>query len=95
MGLLHNSFWLQLDLALSDHHLQLLNYFVLPRIADEGSLPEMRIWSILLIKWELKRCIHLSTSLFISLKESNYLGGHFIHMSYVRLANTSSHTLYT
>ena len=28
----------------------LVNYFVLPRFTDEGSLPEMRIWSILLIK---------------------------------------------
>ena len=26
-----------------------LNYFVWLRITDEGSLPEMRIWSILLI----------------------------------------------
>ena len=26
-----------------------LNYFVLLRITDEGSVPEMRIWSILLI----------------------------------------------
>ena len=29
------------------------------RIIDEGSLPEMRIWSILLIKSDLKWCIHL------------------------------------
>ena len=27
-----------------------LNYFVWPMITDEGSLPEMRIWPILLIK---------------------------------------------
>ena len=40
------------------------NYFVWPRITDEGSLPEMRIWSILLIKSDLKWCIHLSRSLF-------------------------------
>ena len=36
------------------------NHFVWRRITDEGSLPEMRIWSILLIKSELKWCIHLS-----------------------------------
>ena len=33
------------------------------RITDEGSLLEMRIWSILLIKSDLKGCIHLSRSL--------------------------------
>ena len=32
---------------------------------NEGSLPEMRIWSMLLIKSELKWCIHLSRSLFL------------------------------
>ena len=43
---------------------QLLNYFVWLRITDEGSVPELRIWSILLIKSDLKWCIHLS-SLFL------------------------------
>ena len=33
---------------------------------DEGSVPEMRIWSILFIKSDLKWCIHLSWSLFLS-----------------------------
>ena len=47
-----------------------LNYFVWLRITDEGSVPEMRIWSILLIKSDLKWCIHLSRSLF---KYFNYL----------------------
>ena len=42
----------------------LLNYFVWLRITDEGSVPEMRIWSILLIKSDLKWCMHLSRSLF-------------------------------
>ena len=36
-----------------------LNYFVWLRITDEGSVPEMRIWSILLMKSDLKWCIHL------------------------------------
>ena len=34
---------------------------------DEGSLPEMRIWSILLIISDLKWCIHLSRNLFLYL----------------------------
>ena len=38
------------------------------RITDEGSIPEMRIWSILLIKSDLKWCIHLSRSLYIVYK---------------------------
>ena len=42
-----------------------LNYFVWLRITDEGSVPEMRIWSILLIKSDLKWCTHLSRRLFI------------------------------
>ena len=41
------------------------------RITDDGSLPEMRIWSILLIKSDLKWCIHLGKSLFIFLKETH------------------------
>ena len=44
--------------------LQRLTYFVRLRITDEGSVPEMRIWSILLIKSDFKWCIHLSRSLF-------------------------------
>ena len=45
-----------------------VNYFVWPRITDEGSVPEMRIWSILLIKSDLKWCIHVSRSLFLYLQ---------------------------
>ena len=41
------------------------NYFLWLRITDEGSIPEMRIWSILLIKSDLKWCIHLSRSLYL------------------------------
>ena len=65
VGLLHHPFWLQRIWALSDHCLQHLNYFVWSRINDEGSLPEMRIWSIFFIKSDLKWCIHLSRSLFL------------------------------
>ena len=43
-----------------------VNYFVWLRITEEGSVPEMRIWSILLIKSDLKWCIHLSKSLFLN-----------------------------
>ena len=34
-------------------------------ITDEGSVPEMRVWSILLIKSDLKWCIHPIRSLFL------------------------------
>ena len=36
------------------------NYSVWPRIDDEGSVPEMLIWFILLIQSDLNWCIHLS-----------------------------------
>ena len=42
-----------------------LNYFVWVMITDEGSVSEMRIWSILIIKSDLKRCIHPSRILFL------------------------------
>ena len=35
------------------------------RVTDEGPLPEMRLWSILLIKSALKWCIHLTRSFFL------------------------------
>ena len=37
----------------------ILNYFVWLRITDEGYVSEMRIWSVLLMKSDLKWCIHL------------------------------------
>ena len=37
----------------------------LARITDEGLVPGVRIWSILLIISDLKWCIHLSRSLFL------------------------------
>ena len=46
------------------------NHFLRLRITDEGSIPEMRIWTITLIKSDLKWCIHLSRRLFINF---NYL----------------------
>ena len=53
-------FGFSLVLALSGNHFNFLNDFALLRITDEGSLPEMRIWSILLIniKSLLLRCLH-------------------------------------
>ena len=45
-------------------------YFVWLRITDEGPVPEIRIWSILLIKSDLKWCIHLS-SLYLYLKRKH------------------------
>ena len=48
-----------------------LNYFVWLRITLEGSVPEMRIWSILLMKFDLKWCIHLDLFLYFN---------HFTHL---------------
>ena len=58
-------FWLQLFGTFGALLLHVLNYIVWLMITDEGSVPKMRIWSILLIKSDLKWCIHLSISLFI------------------------------
>ena len=46
------------------------NHFVQRKIIYEGSLPKMRIWYTLLIKSDLKWCIHLSRSLFFYICES-------------------------
>ena len=43
-----------------------LNYFVWLRITDEGFVPEMRIWSILLMESDLKWCIHLDLFLYFN-----------------------------
>ena len=49
-GLLHYPFKLQPVLALFGHQFSTFeNYFIWLRITDEGSVPEVRIWSILLI----------------------------------------------
>ena len=40
------------------------NYFVWPRITDDGSVPEMRILSILILRSDLKWFIDLRRSLF-------------------------------
>ena len=53
------------------HIFELQMYFVWPRITDEGSVPEIRIWSILIIKSYIKWCIHLSRSLFLYSKQNS------------------------
>ena len=45
--------------------LDVLNYFVWLRITDEGSVREMYIWSILLVKSDLKWFINLIRSLIL------------------------------
>ena len=45
---------------LFDITFELLNVFVMLRIADEGSVPEMRIWSKLIILSDIKWCMHLN-----------------------------------
>ena len=47
-----------------------LIYFLWLRITEEGSVSEMRIWSVSLVKSDLKWCILLSRSLFFNI---NYL----------------------
>ena len=48
-----------------------LNYFVWLIITDDGSVPEMRIWSILLMKFDIKWSIHLDLFLYFN---------HFTHL---------------
>ena len=42
-----------------------LNYFIWPRITDGGSVPEMRIWSILLITSDLNGLYILEVSFYV------------------------------
>ena len=44
--------------------LQFWRHFHWLRITDEGSVTELRIWSILIIETDLKWCVHLSRRLF-------------------------------
>ena len=53
-------FWYVWDISF-----QLLKLLLWLRTTEEGSVPEMRIWSILLFESDLKWCIHLSRSLFL------------------------------
>ena len=48
------------ELYSSKEVLNFFNYFLWLKITDEGSIPEIRIFSILLIKSDLKLCVHLS-----------------------------------
>ena len=47
-------------------------YYLWLRITEEGSVPEMRIWSISLIQSDLKWCMHLSRSLFFNKCNTNW-----------------------
>ena len=50
VGLLHHPFWLQFILAPFGHNFSTFKIFIVwLRITEEGSVPEMRIWSISLI----------------------------------------------
>ena len=63
-----SSLFLSMEKLYSEHFLgipfRLFKNFVWQRITDEDSMPEMRIWSISLIKSGLKWCLHLERSLF-------------------------------
>ena len=65
VGFLHHPIWLQFFFALWGITSQLWNYFVWLRITIEDSVPEMRIWYMLLIKSDLNCCIDLSRNLFL------------------------------
>ena len=74
MSLLHHPCWLQLVLALSGHHFSFnfLNFLVWLRITDEGSIPEMRIWSSILqnklhLIWMVNFTLPSTTSEMISI----------------------------
>ena len=73
MALLHHPFWLHLIFRhfWGINFQPFVNYFVWLRITDEGSVSEMRIWSILLIRSDLKLCMHLSRSLFLFFSTNN------------------------
>ena len=45
---------------------------------NKGSVPEMRIWSILLIKSDLKWCIHIISSLFLYINKKSTAILHYI-----------------
>ena len=62
VSLIHHSFRLQLVFAFSVNIYNFWNFFVWRRISV---LPEMSIRSLLLIKSDLKWCIHLSWLLFL------------------------------
>ena len=51
------------------------------RITDEGSVPEMRIWSILLIKSDLKWYMQFSRSLFLYLTYMSLIVFFFVRVS--------------
>ena len=73
VGLLHHPFGFNLMLAFLASLFTFLNYFVWLRITDEGSVPEMRLWSILLIKSDLTMVyLNLSRILFLNIIPSKW-----------------------
>ena len=76
VGLFHHPFGISWFGNFWESHFYFLNYFILPRITDEGSVPEFRIWSTFLIKSDLKWWIHLrSLFLYLSTIRSGKGGG--------------------
>ena len=68
--LLNHSFWLKLVKSLLGITFQLFKLLCLAKDHGRGSVPEMHIWSISLIRSDLKWCIHLRRSLFVYLNYS-------------------------
>ena len=76
--------------------LKFYNYFLWRRITDEGSISEMRIWSILLIKSDLKWCLHLSRSLFLNFTRFSTVNSIVFHLMYGQfLLNTTCSVICT
>ena len=65
-----------------DISFQLLKLLLWLRTTDEGSVPEMRIWSILFIKSDLKWCIHLGRSLFLYFTLFIFLNTYYLGQIY-------------
>ena len=65
---------------------QLFILHVLLRVTDEGSVSEMRIWSISLIYFNQKWCKHLSRSLYWNFKPNEVHVGRGIYLSMVQMS---------
>ena len=65
------------------------NLFVWRRISGEGSLSEMRIWSIFLVNSDLKWCIHLSRSLFLNISKQHDLIYILNYLDYICLPSVT------
>ena len=94
MGLWHHPFWLQLVWVFVGFTFELFRLLCLAK--DHwwvmSSLPEMRIWSILLIKSDLKWCTHLSRSLLLYFRYHNTCHNNYISIPSMYISCSSYET---